>query len=279
MISVAVTSYNGEKYIEEQLKSIVNQTVCVDEIIVIDDKSQDATVEVIKNFIKSCDKRIKISLYENEENLGYTLNFYKAIKQTKGDFIFLADQDDVWVDNKVEIMLQQMKVLDAKVICSNFDVIDEKGNQSDAHFYVSEFIKNANERIMPISLARLMYGNVSQGCTYCFTKDIREIYLKIDYKDIIHDYQILMIGAAIKKAYFLNEKLVHYRIHNNNAIGLGGDKTSKDVSLKIHRREPRIVTFLKKLKTYENVDFYYGCILIQYLRIPIIRVKIFKKRG
>ena len=279
MISVAMTSYNGEKYIEEQLNSIINQTVCVDEIVVVDDKSLDGTVDVIKNVISDCDKGIKIRLIENDVNLGYTMNFYKAIGQTTGDYIFLADQDDVWENNKVEILIGKMKGLDAEVICSNFDVIDENGVQSGRHYYISEFIENAKEGVTTISLMRLMLGNVSQGCTYCFTKKVQSIYLDICYEEIIHDYQILMIGAAMKKAYFLNEKLIHYRIHGNNAIGLEENKLSGNISLKIRHRVPRIVTFLKRLKKYENVDTYYKCIIIQYLRIPILREKILKKRG
>ena len=102
MISVALACYNGENFIYEQIQSIINQTITDLEIIICDDKSTDNTIDIIHN-IK--DKRIK--LYQNNIQLGVVKNFEKAISLCNGEYIALSDQDDVWVEKKLEKQLNQ----------------------------------------------------------------------------------------------------------------------------------------------------------------------------
>ena len=94
LISIAMTSYNGEKYIREQLDSILTQTYGNFELIICDDRSKDSTVEIIKDY---CIKDSRIKLYVNEKNLGFKKNFEKAISLCKGEYIALSDQDDIYV--------------------------------------------------------------------------------------------------------------------------------------------------------------------------------------
>ena len=103
MISVAMATYNSERYIIQQLDSIVNQTQKVDEVIIQDDCSQDETVDIIKQYIK--DKNLKNWKVErNEHNMGYVLTFKNAIQRCNGEIIILCDHDDVWMKNKVELI-------------------------------------------------------------------------------------------------------------------------------------------------------------------------------
>ena len=102
MISVAMCTYNGEKYIQEQLESIIYQSVPPDEIVICDDCSNDATLEIVKDILNSYDGIVQ--LVSNKHNLGYRKNFEKAISLCHGDIIFLSDQDDVWSSNKIEII-------------------------------------------------------------------------------------------------------------------------------------------------------------------------------
>lgn len=95
MISVAMTTFNGEKYIEKQIESIIHQSLPVDEIIVCDDGSTDHTVELLKKY--------DVTLIQNFQNLGYKLNFKQAMEKCNGDYIFLCDQDDIWEKDKVRI--------------------------------------------------------------------------------------------------------------------------------------------------------------------------------
>ncbi len=273
MISVAVTTYNGEKYIEEQLQSICEQTLSVDEIIIVDDCSTDNTVDIVENFILRNEEK-RIHLLVNKKNLGYTKNFYKAISMTHGDYIFLSDQDDIWKTNKVERMIDVMRTTDSDILCSAFDIIDEKGVITKKVFRIPDFIQNAPEGVSEVSIKRLMLGNIAQGCTYCFTKKVRDIYIKIRYTEIIHDHQLMVIGAAVGKAGFLNEKLIGYRIHSDNAIGFTDKKTLRGIDFRIRHKEPMMVTLLKRIRKYHKVPFYYQCVLMHYLRIPILRAVI-----
>ena len=103
-ISVAMATYNGEAYIVQQIESILHQTHPVDEIIIVDDGSTDRTVDYIRQL--NCPL---IRLWQNETNLGYIENFYKALTQTTGAYIFLADQDDIWEPDKVEQVLSVLQ--------------------------------------------------------------------------------------------------------------------------------------------------------------------------
>ena len=107
-ISVALATYNGSRYITEQLDSILSQTMYVDEIIICDDKSSDDTVKIINQYIKEKNLSDVISLHVNERNLGYASNFMKAVKMTAGDYIFFCDQDDIWTKQRVQQMVDIM---------------------------------------------------------------------------------------------------------------------------------------------------------------------------
>ena len=96
MISIAMTTYNGAKYIEEQLLSILNQTMFVDDLVICDDNSTDATSDIINDIIDRYTLSDRVRFFRNNSNLGYVENFRKAIGLTTGDYIFLADQDDIW---------------------------------------------------------------------------------------------------------------------------------------------------------------------------------------
>lgn len=120
MISVCMATYNGEKYIKDQLLSILKQISSNDEIIISDDLSEDKTIEIIESLNDS-----RIKLFLNKER-GYTNNFQNAIQQASGDYIFLSDQDDIWIDNKLEVMVEKLLkydfvVSDAKIVDSQLE--------------------------------------------------------------------------------------------------------------------------------------------------------------
>ncbi|WNC30715.1 glycosyltransferase family 2 protein [Thermosynechococcus sp. PKX82] len=102
-ISIAMATYNGEKYLQEQLDSFLNQTRLPDELVVSDDCSTDSTMQILHDFAKNAPFEVKI--YQNEHNLGYARNFENALKLTSGDIIFLSDQDDIWFSEKIEFII------------------------------------------------------------------------------------------------------------------------------------------------------------------------------
>ena len=107
MISVCMATYNGETYIKEQIESIINQLSSSDELIISDDKSTDNTLKIINEFK---DPRIKIYIHEKDH--GFVKNFENALEKAKGDFIFLSDQDDIWLPNKVAATLKELEYYD-----------------------------------------------------------------------------------------------------------------------------------------------------------------------
>ena len=187
MLSVVLALYNGEKFIKEQLESIINQTKSVDEIIICDDCSTDKSYKIISEILKS-EHNVKIRYIKNKENLGYIRNFYKGISESHGDIIFLSDQDDKWKPNKVEIMTSIMKEIKAGLLCSSFELINENGDICRGNYRVPKFILTAPEGVSRVSLDRLIYGNIAQGCTYCFTRNIKDLYIELCNTNVIHDY-------------------------------------------------------------------------------------------
>ena len=271
MISVVMATYNGEKYVIEQLESILKQSVSVDEIIICDDMSKDNTVKLIRKFIQDNNLHSIIKLYVNNNNIGYISNFYNGIKRTTGQFIFLSDQDDVWEHNKVDRMLTVMNQYGAEVLCSNFSLIDAVGFAYTKSVRLPSFISDAPGGISQIKFFPLLFGNVAQGCTCCFTESVKKIYLNAHYDEIIHDYQIMLIGSIMGKAYFLNEKLIRYRLHGDNNIGFFEGKSLKHVDFKIRIKKPKIAGFLDTIKNDLNIPHYFIAQLLLYLKIPVLK--------
>ena len=215
-VSVAIAAYNGEKYIEEQLKSIFEQSVKVDEVVICDDGSSDDTVKICRAFI-SDNNLENWHLYENDLNKGYCFNFYGAIDKCTGDVIFLADQDDKWQKNKVERMTAVLKGnSDISVLSSRYDVIDSFGNviENSGITYLGEKFDSGIEYLDYNSFIGCSY---IRGFSMCFRKEIKEKLKPIDLKSMLsHDWYICMLGTLLSKTAVLNEKLGFYRYHFNN---------------------------------------------------------------
>lgn len=219
MISVALTTYNGEKYLKKQLDSIMNQTMKVDEIIVCDDGSTDSTFSILENY--------PVKLYKNKENLGYRLNFKQALEKCNGDYIFLCDQDDIWKENKVEEMVNIMNQnKDILSLASSFEYIDNEDNPKPVKLEKNrsnnnlfpEYVKDNDLVNVPIDLFFPM--NYFQGCSLCITKRLKDVVIKNWNNNMEHDYLINTIAATLNGMYFYNKSLFQYRIHESNTIGV-----------------------------------------------------------
>ena len=233
MISVAIATYNGQEFIKEQLLSILNQTMPVDEIVICDDNSRDNTVQIIKDIQKEY-KNIDIRLIQNNNNLGYKLNFKKALSYCKGDYIFLCDQDDIWKLNKVQTMIEIMQNhQEIKALASTYDLIDELGNEK--HIDINRKYSNKNmykckvkdNALVKVPFERLIVENSFQGCALCLRKQVNEKFQRCFSDDFHHDWLINILASEQNGMYFLNIPLFHYRIHSKNTIGLKGNVTLK----------------------------------------------------
>ena len=200
MISVCVATYNGEKFIREQIDSILCQLSSDDEIIVSDDGSTDGTIVII-NCIG--DKRIRI--IEGPRKHSPTFNFENALKEAKGDYIFLADQDDVWKTNKVEVCMKWLQKYDCVV--SDAEVTDSNLNPLYPSLYAIMQVRQGH-------IYNTVWKNGYTGCCMAFRRNILEASLPFP-KDIpMHDIWIGNVAAYKYNVKFISEKLVLFRRHN-----------------------------------------------------------------
>lgn len=223
MISVVMATYNGEKYIEKQLESILNQSLIPDEVIIRDDGSSDATVQLVKDFIQK-NKLSTWNIEVNDKNLGYKKNFANLLSLAKGDYIFLSDQDDEWISDKIDKMvtiLKDNKAIQAlnggvRLIDANSNKVEivNRKNVYNANFY---FSKKTVVRLNKVPLASLIISNVTPGCAMAITKELRDTFISSYEGTFPHDWYLNMLAAYNGGCYFLNEEVISYRIHENNA--------------------------------------------------------------
>lgn len=221
MISVCIATYNGEKYIKEQLLSIVKQLGEEDEIIISDDNSTDDTLKIIREF---GDTRIKI--FTNNEK-GYSSNFENALKQATGEFIFLSDQDDIWVKNKVEICLNELQKYD--LVVSDCTLINSDGEMISDSYY-------SQRKIYRTGLGNLIKFSFL-GCCLAFRANILKKALPFppNRKYCTHDNWLFLVSCCLYNHKVLDDKLIYYRRHQNNASD-GGFKNNTSIWFKIKYR-------------------------------------------
>ncbi len=201
-ISVAMATYNGEKYIKEQIESIL---VCLgneDELIISDDESTDSTLDIIKSFN---DKRIHLI---NGPKKGIKQNFANAIENTSGEYIFLADQDDIWNENKVKDVVKCFEKEKCTLVVHDAEIVDEKLNVIKDSYYK---YRNSGKGII-----KNIYKNTYIGCCMAFSKEIKKYILPIPNDIEMHDQWIGVLNDKYGKTYFLEEKLIKYRRHSLN---------------------------------------------------------------
>ena len=219
-ISVAMCTYNGEQYINQQIDSILNQTLKVDEIVVCDDQSSDKTIEILEEYSKNYPNIFKI--HKNEVNLRSVKNFEKAISLCTGDLIFLSDQDDYWATNKVEEYSKYFsKNKNIDVIASNGFCVDNSSKIIDQYtiWDMPQLLKDYN---IPFDYNQLIthVGNFVTGASLGFRRTILpEILPFPKLKGFHHDEWIAIITTKNKSFEMLNEKYFYYRIHDNQQVG------------------------------------------------------------
>ncbi len=238
-ISVAMTTYNGSKYIIKQLDSLKNQSRKIDELVICDDCSTDNTVELVNDYIKSNNLE-GWNIYSNENNLGFINNFKQAIKKTTGDIIFLCDQDDEWCVNKISTMTDIIeKNNQVKLLSCSLAFIDENSRSytpSNIPLWYGKMISTPQNEITLIDFINICDANFAPGCTMCLTREICDKYCNMDYEyELPHDWLIALIASVDNGYYHLNTSLINYRIHSSNTIGVSKAKKSENAEQQLSR--------------------------------------------
>ena len=210
MISVCMASYNGEKYIKEQIYSILSQLGQDDELVISDDGSKDNTLVFLASLH---DERIKI--IKNEGRHGIVPNFENALKHSSGEVIFLSDQDDVWHEKKVKRCLNALK--DVDLVVHNSRVVYEEGERQDEDFFKlrdsgSGYWKN-------------IFKNSFVGSCMAFRKEVKDYVLPFPKYILWHDMWIGLMVEKHGKTKFIDEKLLYYRRHGGNASATSEETT------------------------------------------------------
>lgn len=201
-ISVCIATYNGEKYIAEQLQSILVQLEMDDEVIISDDSSTDNTIAIIESYK---DDRIKI--YPNQKFRNPIFNFEHAFKQAKNEFIFISDQDDLWVNGKVEAMKEYLKTFEV-VVCDH-SIIDD-----DRNILISSYFGKVPSGP---GIILNMKKNTYYGCCMAFQRKVLFKALPFPKGIPMHDIWIGFVTDIYFKAKFINIPYTLYRKHDRNA--------------------------------------------------------------
>lgn len=251
-IGTVMATYNGKKHLEEQMDSIINQSIRPDKIIIVDDLSTDGTTAIIGKYKKRYPEMIIFE--QNERNLGHRKTFEHGIATCKTDYIALSDQDDIWEPNKIKRCyraLEQNK--DAKLCFHDFKLIDEKGDLFAQSFWESASIS------LPVSGAearkRLVnLTNIVSGCAMFFSSELKQYLLPMpDSKWSLHDWWIAVVAFFLANPIIVKEALTRYRFHEDQVCSLAltierkrKKRTLREVPHKIRREAERII-FRKKI--------------------------------
>jgi glycosyltransferase involved in cell wall biosynthesis len=212
-ISIALITYNGEKYIREQLDSIFRQTMQNLEIVVCDDGSTDSTRHILKEYAQN-DPRIV--LHFNEKNMGYLKNVEKAIKLCRGEYIALADQDDIWEEDHLHILYANIG--DNFLICGDTLCVDRENNTLNIRYsqlYKMDInlLKNNEDHLLRL----LVMPNIFQGAAMMLKKEFVNIALPFPNNIEYHDWWLALCAMTLNKFVYIPKVVIRHRRHNSNA--------------------------------------------------------------
>ena len=216
-VDILLATYNGEKYIKEQLDSILKQTHENIKIIISDDCSNDTTVNILKEYEK---KDERIELYIQEKNLGVVKNIEFLLGKVKAPYYMLADQDDYWMPEKTEESLKKLKEKKADLVFGDLEVVDKDLNIIYPSFNNYMLLSRKIKKYISNYKVNYLYNCVT-GCTILEKKETINYVLPLPTtsKYLIHDYWIGLMVALNGKLAYMPETYIKYRQHGNNQVG------------------------------------------------------------
>lgn len=233
MISVCIATYNGARYIGEQLASILKQLSAEDEVVVSDDGSTDGTIDIVRSLN---DRRIRI--VDGPRRHSPTLNFEWALRNAKGEYIFLADQDDVWLEGKVTRCVEELQMCDCVV--SDARVTDSLLNTTSESLFQLMHVKHGR-------LSNLLWRNGYTGCCMAFKREVLSKALPFPTDIPMHDIWIGNVAAFCGSLHFINDRLLLFRRHDA-AASCNGKRSNYSLWQKLSFRWHTLKNIVK-LKT------------------------------
>ncbi len=224
-ILILLSTYNGEKYLRNQIDSIINQSYTNWQLLLRDDLSTDNTSEIIGEYEKK-DSRIRLIRKISGKNIGANLSFNillnYAIKNRSSNYFMFADQDDVWFPNKIELSVNTIQSITSPhitqdsplLLFTNKIITDEKLNVLGNSYYKYQSIQADK-----IHLNQQLLQNVPTACTMIFNRTLAELASPIPQKSVMHDHWISLVAASFGKIYYIDEPTMYYRQHSSNVFG------------------------------------------------------------
>lgn len=241
LVSIALCVYNGERFLREQLDSLVNQTYPNIEIIAVDDRSSDTSVSIVREYQQ---RYPFIKIFENEQNLGYVKNFEKAVNLCQGDLIALSDQDDIWDLDKIRLQVEAIG--DSLLVYHDSALIDEDGNDADKKMSdIVNLYSGDNPKIF------LLFNCIS-GHSCMIKKELLQWALPF-HKDFFHDQWLAYVAANVGSIAVINQCLVQYRQHGSSSTDILNKR--KKINKKYHENRD-IVKMRKELKWLKHCNGY-----------------------
>lgn len=248
-IEILMATYNGEEYISEQIDSIIDQTYKNWKLLIRDDGSKDRTLEILKEYEKR-DERINV-LRDNKGNLGFVKNFEELLKNSSEEFVMFSDQDDCWLENKIEKYIEVLEKLDEEklrkplLIHSNSFVCDEKLNILKKNFVDSKAALQYGEN-------RYFFTYFVQGSTTLINRNLIDLGLPFLKSVTLHDRYFHLLVEFFGKRVFIDESLTKYRQHKNNEIGAKSSIIQKILRKRYFDEEDRelIVEIKEKYRVF-----------------------------
>lgn len=256
MIDILISTYNGEKFISQQLDSLIAQTIQDFVVLIRDDGSTDSTVDIIKEYESKYPDKI-VLIQDSLGNLGSSKSFMKLLEYSNKEYIMFCDQDDIWLPNKIELSLSKIKELEdvfskdiALLVFTDLMVVDQDLNIISKSF---RFYQKLDPQISA-DWKKLLAQNVVTGCTMIINKKAKEVSLPYLLETMMYDHWISVNVAKYGKIGWIDIPTVLYRQHRNNVAG--AHKYGPKYILNKLRNIDKILNYLSEASKYfEKVSF------------------------
>ena len=215
-VDILLATYNGARFLKEQLDSILNQTHTEFRLIISDDKSTDKTRAIIEEYAA---KDSRIEYHFQKKNLGVIKNFEFLLKKVESDYFMFSDQDDIWKENKIELSLAKLKEDDADLVYSDLEVVDRDLKTIYKSYWKLKGLENKVKKYN--NFEALYLNNFITGCTMLSKKKFIDLILPLPTKSkyVLHDYWVSLIVSQHGVLTYVKEPLIKYRQHKDNKIG------------------------------------------------------------
>lgn len=220
MIDILMATYNGERYLEEQIDSILQQSFKDWRLVVRDDCSQDKTKEILRNYQNEYPDKIIVIEGKNSSG-GAMQNFFKLLEYASSDYVMFADQDDVWLTDKVVLTLKKMQELEGiygtefpLLVHTDLSVVDANLETINSSIFTMQNMNHKHNK-----LNNLVATNIVTGCTMLFNKALLYKLRELPGTAVMHDMWIAMVASAFGRIGFVEKATILYRQHGNNCNG------------------------------------------------------------